>query len=343
MPDMIVASTTATQEEIDHAVSPDWRAPIAVKEPEKPATEETEKPAEEQETAEATEETQEVKTVPDSETVEEQEEKPVKGKGGFQKKIDKLTKEKNEEKSRAELLAQELADFRERFTAIEQRLAGKPAATTEEKPEAKTSNAPPKPLESEIGTKFKDWTEYNEALIDWKADRKLDARLAERDQSAQERETRENAQERDEGYSTAAKEFIATAPDFNEAVTAASKAGMKLPEPIIELIKELPNGPAVTYYLVKNPDEALSLIQMSPAMGFAAIGRISQGLESEAKPADKPPAKKVVSTAPAAVKPVAGHSARSGNSLQEISARDTGEYVRVRMAQLKEKEARRYS
>ena len=132
MPDFIVASTTASQEEMDHAVSADWRAPIAVKEPEpkevKPEPV-TEAPAGEADPdAPATSE-EEVKTVPDSEPDEAQE-RP-KGKGGFQKKIDKLTREKGE-------LAAQLSKYEERFAEIEKRLA--PPAET--KPEERAASIP---------------------------------------------------------------------------------------------------------------------------------------------------------------------------------------------------------
>jgi len=332
MPDMIVASVTAEQNEVDHAVSADWRSPLPVKEPEKPATEaQTE---EKTETPATSEETQEVETVPDSEP-EETQEKPSKGKGGFQKRIDKLTKEKGE-------LAEKLSAYEERFKVIEERLA-KPAATEPEKPVKTSPETPGKPLDSEIGTKYKDWNEYNEALIDWKADQRLAAKLAERDQTAEQREVQEIQQAREEGYRESAKQFAESVPDFNEAITAATKAGMKLPQPILERIQEMSNGPQIAYYLVKNPDEALALVEASPADGFIMLGRISYGLEHDAEPAPKPPAKKVVSTAPPAVKPVAGHSARSSSSLQEISKASTDEYIRVRQAQIREKEARRYS
>jgi hypothetical protein len=336
MPDFIVASTTASQEEIDHAVSADWRNPIPVKEETK---KETAKPdAEvEQVTPETSQETDEVETasVPEAEQEQETEEQRPKGKGGFQKKIDKLTREKGE-------LAAKLSEYEERFEQIEKRLAPK-AETKDDKPAAKTdASAPPKPLESDIGTKYKDWTEYNEALIDWKADRRLEAKLAERDQSAQEREIQESQEALEEGYKTAADEFVEKeAPDFNEAISKAAKAGMKLPEPIVNFIKELHNGPAVTYYLVTNPEEALALIEMSPAMGFATIGRISHGLETKVAP-PKPPAKKIVSTAPPAVKPVAGNSAKISASPQDLSKSAPDDYVRGRIAQIREREQRRY-
>src|ERR1700691_2073945 len=142
MPDMIVASTTATQEEIDHAVSPDWRTAIPVKEPEKPATD---KPAVEEE-KEVPQASEEADTVTASDPEVEQDEKP-KGKGGFQRKIDKLTREKSEERERADRLESELTTFREKLAAIEGRLAGKPAETKEEKP-VKPGTLAAKPLES---------------------------------------------------------------------------------------------------------------------------------------------------------------------------------------------------
>lgn len=334
MPDMIVSSMTASEEEIAHAVSADWRNPMPVAEPEVKKTEEPEQEVETEAAPVAPEETQEAETEPDSEP-EEVQEKPTKGKGGFQKKIDKLTKDKAE-------LSTKLSEYEDRFKAIEDRLAGKPAEKETEKPEVKTSEALAKPSESEIGTKYKDWNEYNEALIDWKADRKIEAKLAARDQSALERETKETQAARDEGYLETADAFAKTVPDFNDKVNAAIKAGMKLPEPILNKIKEMPNGPAITYHLVTHPEDALALVQMPIEDGFIALGQISYGL-GEAKPQPKAPAKKSVSTAPPAVKPVTGNSAKSGSSLQELSARGTDEYVRARMAQMIEREsARRY-
>ncbi|HXM63738.1 MAG TPA: hypothetical protein VN950_22950 [Terriglobales bacterium] len=336
MPDFIVASTTATQEEVDHAVSENWRERVPnpeVKPEVKPEPTETVEP----ETPATAQETEQVETesAPEAETTQE---KP-KSKGGFQKKIDKLTRERGEEKDRADRLEQQLSEFRAKFDAIEQRLAPK-AETPQEKPKTEIAG---KPLESEIGTKYKDWTEYNEALIDWTAEQKIQARLAERDQSAQEREAKEIEESRDAGYKEAATKFQEEVPDFNEAVNAAAKAGMKLPVPIIELIKELPNGPAVTNYLVRNLDEALALVQMSPAMGFAAIGRISQGLESEAKPKAVTPAKKVVSTAPPAHKPVTGASARGTLTLEDLSKQGTDDYIRARKTQIAQRDKARYS
>jgi hypothetical protein len=331
MPDMIVASTTATQEEMDHAVSPNWREPFQTKAPE-PKPEVAEEPVETEEevTEETPEASEETETAPVPEAEEEQEstvERPTKGKGGFQKKIDKLTREKGEAAARALALEEELQELRNRLA--------KPAVT-EEKSEVKTSTRK-RPAESEIGTVYKSYEEFQQALIRFEAAELLEETLAKRDQEAREREAREIQEERDHNYREAAKEFAEQTPDFNDAIVAAGKAGMKLPEPIIDLIKELPNGPAVTYYLVQNPDEALTVMQASPAMGFAMVGRISQGLEAKPEPAKTTPAKKPTSSAPPPAKPVAGHSARSSTPLSEMS---TDEFIAARNKA--ERERRRY-
>lgn len=327
MPDMIVASTTATQEEMDHAVSPNWREPFQAKVEPKPEvkvepTEPAETEEEATETPEASEET-ETATVPEAEEEQEPEQRP-KGKGGFQKKIDKLTREKGEASARALALEDELRELKERMA--------KPAVA-EEKPKVETKG---KPTADEIGTKYKDYDEFNEALIDWKTEKLLQTTLETRDREARERETREIQETRDTNYREAAKEFAEQTPDFNEAVVNATKSGMKLPEPIIELIKELPNGPAVTYYLVTNPETSLELLSASPAMGFAMIGRISQGFEAQPEPV-KAPAKKPISSAPPPAKPVSGNSARSSTPLSEMT---TDEFIRSRNQQ--ERDRRRY-
>ena len=336
MPDFIVASTTATQEEVDHAVSENWRERVPnpeVKPEVKPEPTETVEP----ETPATAQETEQVETesAPEAETTQE---KP-KSKGGFQKKIDKLTRERGEEKDRADRLEQQLSEFRAKFDAIEQRLAPK-AETPQEKPKTEAAG---KPLESEIGTKYKDWTAYNEALIDWKADQRLDAKLAARDQSAQERELEQYRERISADYRTNLDKFRETHPDFNDAVDRAGKAGMQLPMPIIDRIRALPNGPDVTYYLVQNPEEALALVEAEPSEGFVMLGILSASLKQPEPPKVATPAKKVVSTAPPAHKPVTGASARGTLTLEDLSKQGTDDYIRARKTQIAQRDKARYS
>lgn len=329
MPDMIVASMTATKEEMEHAVSSTWREPFQetpVEVVTEPAPAEVETP--EEETPATTEETPEVETdaAPEAEEeVQETDEPRPKGKGGFQKKIDKLTREKSE-------LSTQLAEFRDRFKALEDRVAGKPAESETEKPKPETASAKGKPTPDEIGTKFKDYEDYNEALISWKAQDLLEKTLAARDQQAQEREQQEYKAEVAATYKKAAKEFEKQTPDFNEAVNAAIGAGMKMPEQLLDMVLELDNGPAVTYFLCKNPETTLGLIDLPIKQGFVELGRLSESLKrASAAPAPvKTPAKKPISSAPAPARPVAGHSARSTPNLSELS---TDEFIKLRNRQ----------
>lgn len=339
MPDMIVASTTASQEEMDHAVSANWREPFPAKtaevttgtQPETAAAEVTHP-----ETPATPEEVLEVETDPASEPADVQEttELRPKGKGGFQKRIDKLT-ERNTD------LATQLAEYRERAEAAEKRLA-KPAETeTPAKPETSAS-AKDKPTPDQIGAKYKDYEEYNEALISWKAADLLEKTLAERDKTAREYEERLEREDIQEGYKKTASEFVKKHPDFNEVVSNASAAGMQLPEPIANAILELENGPAVTYFLCQNPEVALGLIGLSAKQGFVELGRLSASLEEKSSaPAPKAPAKKPISTAPPPARPVGGHSARSSVPLSEVT--DTDAFIARRNREESERErTRRY-
>jgi hypothetical protein len=337
MPDFIVASTTATQEEVDHAVSENWRERVPDPEIKPEVKPEVSAEVEESETPVAAQETEKAETESATEA-ETTQEKP-KGKGGFQKKIDKLTRERSEATERADNLERELSEFRAKFDAIEQRLAPK-AETQQEKP--KTEAIAGKPLESEIGTKFKDWPEYNEALIDWKAEEKIQARLDERDKNAQERELENYREEIGNEYRKNLDEFRKATPDFDAAVDRAAKAGMQLPVPIIDRIRALSNGPDVTYHLVNNPEEALALIQAEPSEGFVMLGILSASLKPSEPP--KPaPAKKVVSTAPPAHKPVTGASARGAVTLEDLSKQGTDDYIRARKVQIAQRDKARYS
>ena len=67
MPDFVVASATATQEEMDHAVSPDWRTPFPVKDETKA------EPAKAEGEEVASEASEEAKTAPGSEPEIQQE------------------------------------------------------------------------------------------------------------------------------------------------------------------------------------------------------------------------------------------------------------------------------
>lgn len=336
MPDMIVASMTATKEETEHAVSANWREPFpgtSVEVVTEPTPAEVETPETEEEAPATTEETPEVETdaAPEAEEeVQETDEPRPKKTGGFQRRIDKLTKEKTD-------LSAQLAEFRDRFKALEDRVAGKPAESETEKPKPEPASAKGKPTPDEIGTKFKDYDEYNEALIDWKAADLLAKTLAARDQQAQEREQQEIREEITGSYKQAAKQFADKTPDFNEVVQKATDAGMRLPEPIVNLIQELDNGPAVTYYLCTHPEDALKLIEASPAMGFAQIGRLAQTLETPAPAPVKTPAKKPISSAPAPARPVAGHSARSTPNLSEMT---TDEFFKYRNQQEADRQRR---
>lgn len=176
-----------------------------------------------------------------------------KDKGGVQKRIDQLTREKYE--------AQRNADFYKGLA-----MARQTAQSNQPKPGEFDK---PRPKEDD----FTDYTQFIEALTDWKADkrdfereksRKLDKEASKNaDIRAQYRKSRENHEDFDE---------VALNPGlpFNAAMDEAS-AG--------------PNYAEILYYLGKNPGKAADIASMTPIQVAKEIGRIEAKITS--KPKDK--------------------------------------------------------
>lgn len=90
-----------------------------------------------------------------------------------------------------------------------------------------------------------------------------------------------------EKVSAAADRF----PDFREVVT--DNQSLPITPAMAELITENENGPAIAYYLGKNPQEAARIARLSPAQQGVEIGRIEGRVTL-------PPPKKVSSAPPPA-------------------------------------------
>lgn len=232
----------------------------------------------------------------DSEPEHEQEKR---GKGGFTKKIDKLT-------ARNYQLSETNAQLQERLDRIERQLAGK--------------EAPAKPTTSEKPTpdKFQTYEDYVEALADWKSEQKVSKALEERDSQAKQQEQEAQTKASFSAYNKRVSEARGVHDDFDEVV---GNDDISVPASAQLAIIELENGPEVAYYLGKNPEEAAKLLDMTDRQAIMAIGRISDSLTKDS------PEPRPVSRAAAPVKPVGSSSTRSNVSLEELPQR---EYNRIR-------------
>lgn len=240
--------------------------------------EEVELPAADTKTSEDTEEAPESKTAADSETDEDDEDegKPEAGKkkGGFQRRIDKLTQDRKALEAENEALKQKLA-------------GGTPAAAAAE-PAAK-----PKPDD------FTSYDDYVEALSDWKVEQAEAKREAKR--QAEEGKRREQAAQAElvNAWKGRAEKFAETAPDFDDVLAAVKTP---ISQALYQTLLDSEHGPAIAYDLAKNPKEIERLNALSPIAAAREIGRLEA---ARVKAADATPTKQTkVTKAPEPISPV---------------------------------------
>lgn len=145
---------------------------------------------------------------------------------------------------------------------------------------------------------FDDADAYYEALTDWKVDQKL----REKEQASKVQEVKAQARTLQETYLDNVASFKKEAPDFEKVVKDfVAEYDDVITDHMQEAILQV--GPKLTYYLAKNPDEAVRLSEL----GVIALNREIGKLEAKL---DNP---KVVKTtkAPNPINPIGG-SSRAG-------------------------------
>jgi hypothetical protein len=211
-------------------------------------------------------------------------------KSGWQKRIDKLT-------ARNHSLETEVETLRKKVT-----------------PEAATA-APKGPAEPKLADYQGDVEKYVAARDAWKQ--------AETDRQGEAERQRETF----EGYNKKVSEARGTYDDWDEVVSAAD--AIKIPQSAYLAVVESENGPDVAYYLAQHPEEAQTLVEMSPIGAVRAISKISDKLlASKATPKvkDKPKPPEPLAT-------VGSSATRSSIPLDQLSPR---EYIKVRNKQERE-------
>ena len=218
---------------------------------------------------------------------------------GVQARIDELTREKYE---------------REREAAYWRSLALQGQQQTEQ----------PKAAEKPQPEKFQDYAQYVEALAEWKADEKVRAALAERDQRAAEEAQQRAVQAKAQTFAERAVQVRQQIPDFDEVVGAAD---VQVPAHVTEVLLESDFGPQLAYHLAKNPDEAARISRLSPTAAARELGRLEARFERPAAPVEQKP---VTTKAPPPMKSVQG-SAQPG--VKDPSRMSMDEYRAWRKSQ----------
>lgn len=203
------------------------------------------------------------------EPAKEPEEKP-KPKGGFQRRIDELTRNWRESERRAD----ELMTLLQRQSGpVEKAPLAAPTLEQHGYDEGKYQTA---------------LTDYVRGLTQTEARAAI---AAERAQAQQETRT--------QSFKQREAEFAATVEDYADKVYDPS---LPLSKGVVELIAESDIGPKVAYYLAENPDIARSLAEKTPTQAAREFGKLEARLSVpvQSKPVSKapPPAPKVAASEP---------------------------------------------
>jgi hypothetical protein len=304
-PEITLASTTETQDELDHAVGPNWREPF---DPDKAKETREKKDAE---AAKATKKpdgsapTETRGKEGESKTEDEDEELPK----GVQRRIDKYA-------GRAKAAEAKTKELEERLAAIENK--NKPAEKT-------TSTQDLEPQKKD----FKDPDEWVKAHGKWAA-REV---ARESDARAEVQAAEAHTQEVFDAHLTRVNKFREEHDDFDEKVDAATTV---FSEAVAIAIVEADNGPEVTYHLATHPEELEKISKMSRPKQMMAIGVLSASL-SPSRSEDTTTTTTTRSRTPAPITPL--RTTKTASSTTKLEDASTDDFIKMRNRQ--EADARR--
>lgn len=223
------------------------------------------------------------------------EEKPGKKKGGFQRKIDKLTAKAATAEREREYWRQE---------ALKHQKPAEEKKVVEQKTETPAEGKPDP-------EKYASPSDYLEALADWKADQKF----AQRDQAAKEEAMKADEKKIVDAYLKRRDEFVSKTPDFDDVIDEVVNVPMSIS--VQEAVLHAENGPALLYELAKDPEQYKKICAMDFAAANRAIGRIEARLEKLSETPELPKELKTTK-APAPVKPLNALGAKVSASLDNL-------------------------
>lgn len=320
-PEVTVASTTDSQEDVNVAAGLKPSAGNEEIKEEKPEGEE--KPEKEGSEEGEEQEGEEKEEKPDD---GEKPEGEGKGKGGFQKRINKLTKRARELQDKLDAAEKERDDLRK-------------AKGKEGEEEKKDDAGKPKPKPKLAD--FDDVEAFYDALADWK----LDERDRIKEEQTNKTEATRAQKETFDAYNTAVEEARAAHDDFDEVLSDAD--GMKIPSSVqVAIVGMKAKGPEVAYALAKDPELCQTLLDAMEEGGDTAAlvefgawlkekglgGKAASKAIKEAGGEEAKPNKKPVTNAPDPVKPVRAASASSSVPMDELPFQ---EYKKARERQTK--------
>lgn len=260
-------------------------------------------------------------------TPESEEEKKAKG-GGWQRRIDKLTKRSSE-------LEETLKEEREARQRLEAKLAGRDPAELS-KPKTTEPGARPKPKSTDLkadGTsKYADYDEFIEDLTDWKSEQVKTATIAEmtaaQKKAAEEAEQQKQAKAFEDGFLKRGNEYFEHNPDDKELMLGEDSPAKAIPAGSVvdAIILESEHGMKVLAHLCKNPDEIPRILGLHPVAQAREMMKIERTFESTEEKTSPEPKK---ASLPAPIKPISTSTSKSAIKPENMDMED---YARGRNA-----------
>lgn len=211
---------------------------------------------------------------PEGEEGDGEQPKPEKPRGGFQKRISELTREKHEAKREA----QELRDLLSKALGGQQKAEAAPEQSDEPRPE-----------------QFNKYEDYVTAKAEWKADQRIKTVLGDfaKQQSQQTRE--QSVQASYQALETRVLKQAKTDPEVGEAFEAIKTGAVEINPATAEYIREVSDDPGqLMKYLVNNEDEAARISRLNPIAAVKELAKAEARLSAKPKPktssAPPPPA-----------------------------------------------------
>lgn len=187
---------------------------------------------------------------------------------------------------------------------------------------------PPEPAKRPRQEEFTDYDAYLEAVVDWKAEQKLQERDARQMRAQSEGQIRQQQNDAAKKFATSAEKARDKYDDFDDAVTDPD---LTITPAMAAIVAEADDPGELAYHLAKNPQEARRIANMSPAKAAMELGRIEDRMKAQApKPAAVPPKRET--QAPPPPKVVAGGTGKPQTRLEE---RTPDDYYAQRKANIK--------
>lgn len=248
-------------------------------------------------------------TSQDDEKEEEEEEgeegkaaKP-KRKGGFQRRIQKLTRERDEEASKRAAAERRLADAG---------VTGEKAEIVEQKQPPVEGAKPVKPDEEnfdDVTEYLKADAKYEEQLIEWQVDQRFKAR----DEADAQRQAQAQHGKFLDGWDKKATAFTKDHEDYIEVVAEAVPKNTTVQHAIMEN----DNGCAIAYHIGQNPEVLDEINGLTTTRALVRIGQIAASLSSSDPPKPKPKTKKT-SNAPTPPTSIQGSKASVDPNIENM-------------------------